>query len=313
MPATDSDSDNPAVVGIDVGGTKVLVHVEDECGQLVLREPLPSGREIGPSQLVMMIEEIIERARQVVPVRAVGIGFPGLTNVDQGIVLSSVILDGWENVYLAEVLAKRLGVFCVVDNDVNNAARAELAIRGNDARNMLFTAVGSGVGGALVLAGQLWSGACGLAGELGHVTVDQEGPRCLCGRIGCAGPRASGHAIAERLGTTSDVAVRLARAGDAKVWSAIEETTVFLGKAIASALNLLNLPLVVIGGGVADLGEQYIKLVERTVRAEAFPEIAAACRIELARAGYEAGASGAALLARERLSRANLEKPRNVS
>jgi len=254
-----------------------------------------------------MIEEVVERARQAVAIHAVAVGFPGLTNVDRGMVLSSVILDGWENVPLAEILAQRLGVVCAVDNDVNNAARAELAIRRNDARDMLFVAVGSGVGGALVLAGQLWSGACGLAGEIGHVTVDQDGPRCLCGRIGCAGPRASGHAIAERLGTTSEEAVRLARAGDAKAWSAIEETTAFLGKAIASALNLLNLPLVVIGGGVADLGEQYIKLVERTVRAEAFPEIAAVCRIELARSGYEAGASGAASLARERLNRGDFE------
>ncbi|HWF10063.1 MAG TPA: ROK family protein [Bryobacteraceae bacterium] len=291
MAPAECGSKSGAAIGIDVGGSKVLVHVVDVHGRLIREDRRSSVRTTGPADLLALIEDAVDRARAVTPIAALGIGFPGLTNVDRGVVLSSVILDGWRDVPLASLLAERLGIPCAVDNDVNNAARAELARRGDNGRDMLFITVGSGVGGALVLSGKLWTGASGLAGEIGHIAVDTDGPRCLCGRIGCAGPRASGLAIAERL----------ASAGSADSWSVVAESTVLLGRAIASALNLLNLPLVVVGGGVAGLGDKYLALIERTVRAEAFPEIAAACRIEPARAGYEAGAAGAALLARERL------------
>ncbi|HEX4275966.1 MAG TPA: ROK family protein [Bryobacteraceae bacterium] len=282
--------ENSAAVGIDVGGTKVLIHVVDAQGRLIGEDRRPSSRATGPRDLLALIEDAVDGARRVAPVGAVGVGFPGLTDVDRGVVLSSVILDGWRDVPLACLLGERLGIPCAVDNDVNNAARAELAQRGEDGRDMLFITVGSGVGGALVLAGKLWTGASGLAGEIGHIAVDTDGPRCLCGRIGCAGPRASGQAIAQRLADAANI----------DAWSIVGETAVLLGRAIASALNLLNLPLVVVGGGVADLGDRYLALIERAVRAEAFPEIAAACRIEPARAGYEAGATGAALLALQR-------------
>jgi glucokinase len=189
---------------------------------------------------------------------------------------------------------------CTLDNDVNNAARAELAERGQGGRNMLFVAVGTGVGGAIILNGRLWSGCSGLAGEIGHVVVDRAGPRCLCGRRGCAGPRAAGEEIARRAGTSPDHAIDHALNGDGLTWQAIERAAALLGRAVGNALNLLDVPLVVVGGGVAALGDRYIQLVERAVRSEVFPEIMANCRIEAASAGYGAGATGAALLAGER-------------
>jgi glucokinase len=289
-------------IGVDVGGSKILVHAVDAHGRMVIIDRRTTGRATGPSELLAIIEASVTQARKSTPVATVGVGFPGLTDVNRGMVLSSVILDGWQNVPLAHLLTERLKVPCAVDNDVNNAARAELDLRGDDGSNMIFLTVGSGIGGAVVLDGHLWTGVSGLAGEIGHIAVDNDGPRCLCGRIGCAGPRASGHAIAERLGATQEETVRLARSGEAGTWSIITETTILLGRAIASALNLLNLSLVVVGGGVADLGERYIALLDRAVRAEAFPEIAAACRVEKSRAGYDAGVIGAALLARERFA-----------
>jgi glucokinase len=290
-----------SIIGLDVGGSKVQIHVEAADGRLIRAQR--RGPSNSPEELLALIEEVVADASSAGPVAAIGIGFPGLTDTLQGTVLSSVIIEGWTNVPLASLVADRLHIRCVVDNDVNNAARAEQAKRAEAGANMLFVSVGSGVGGALVLAGRLWSGVAGLAGEIGHVAVDRDGPRCLCGRIGCVGPRASGRAIAERLGITPAEAAKLALNGDAQAWSAIAETAGLLGRAIASVLNVLNLPLVVIGGGVAELGERYRALVEQSVRAEAFAEIAAASRIELAAAGYQAGAVGAALLAREHLKR----------
>lgn len=287
------------VIGIDVGGSKLLAHLYDADGRLLRVERRPTGRNTGPERLLTLICAVCDSLGAGA---AVGVGFPGLTNGATGTVFSSVILDGWHDVPLSRRISEALGVPCAVDNDVKNAARAEAAIRApDDGRDMLFVSVGSGIGGALVVDGRLWTGVSGLAGEIGHVVVSGEGTRCRCGRVGCVGPRASGRGIEARLGLPPGGLVAAERDSAPSVRHAIKRAARDLGVAIGSVLNVLNLPLVVIGGGVARLGG-YLAMVERSIRAETFPEIASDCRIELARAGYEAGAAGAALLARQTLS-----------
>ena len=295
-----SPTDN--VLGIDVGGSKLLAHLQDATGRLLRSDRRCTGRGTDPDRLLTTIQEVWHAMNEEAAVAAVGIGFPGLTNVGTGTVLSSTILDGWHSVPLARCVSRILAVPCAVDNDVNNAARAEAAVRApEDHRDMLFVSVGTGIGGALVLNGRLWPGVSGLAGEIGHVVVSREGPPCLCGRTGCVGPRASGGGIEARLGLPPGTLFAAERAGVPGVREAIKQAASELGTAIGNVLNVLNLPLVVIGGGLAQLGDGYLELVEHSIRAEAFAEIAAACRVEPARAGYEAGVTGAALLARETL------------
>jgi glucokinase len=212
-----------------------------------------------------------------VPVDKIGIGFPGPVDFVAGVVRSSVMVEGWSEVPLAALAKARFGVPVVVDNDVNAAALAELQVRGGVAGSMVMVAVGTGIGGAITLGDTLWRGASSVAGEIGHVVYDPAGPPCPCGRNGCVNLWASGAAI-------GDDEARAQRGAEA------------LGSVLASVINVLNPELVVIGGGVAERGESYLRPLAARARAEAFSEASAACRIEKARAGYTAGAYGAALL-----------------
>jgi glucokinase len=268
---------------------------------------------------VRIVADVLLEARAAgLDPSAVGLGFPGLADTARGVARSSVMLDGWREVALAKRVALATGLECAVDNDVNAAALAELRARGvpgagagtsagaggrsGDDGAMLFVAVGTGIGGALALGGRLYRGASGVAGEIGNTTVDLHGPRCFCGRRGCLNALASGTAIERRLGIApGTLAAHVAADADGRAWPVLEQAAWALGAGLANAINLLNPELIVLGGGVARLGARFLAAVERAAREEAFAEAAAACRIEAARAGYEAGAVGAALLAHERL------------
>jgi glucokinase len=291
------------VLGVDVGGTKLLAVVVDGEGRVRRRvhRPTPSG--FGPAAAREAVAALAaELAGEGTPVAAVGIGFPGLVDAPRGVVRSSVILPGWSEVPLAAELSGALGVPCVVDNDVNAAARAEVDARGGG--DMLFVSVGTGIGGALVLNGEPWNGASGVAGEIGHVSVAAAGPRCACGRRGCVNLYASGRAVDARVRGRPGAPPPTPEQARRRTAAAVARAGGALGRAVASVLNVLNLPLVVLGGGVAERGEAFRAAVQRSVEREAFPEAASACRVELSRAGYGAGALGAALLARRALAAA---------
>jgi glucokinase len=289
-------------VGFDLGGSKLLACLIDEQGRVLGRTVRPTGRDTGPLEACgLMVDAARELQWSCGSFSAAGVGFPGLVDFSSGVVRSSVMLDGWREVALAEQLADTLGIPCVVDNDVNCAAIGELnERRGDPVDSMLFVAVGTGIGGAIVIEDRLWRGHSGVAGEIGNVTIDRHGATCWCGRRGCLNTSASGAAIERRLQPGVALTEQVQR-GHPGLEIAIAEAAQSLGIGIANALNLLNPALVVLGGGVAELGQTWLDQVVAAARAEAFPE-AASCRFELARAGYEAGAVGAALLSKERCS-----------
>jgi glucokinase len=283
-------------IGIDLGGSKLLACLTDESGHVLGTAIRTTGRRTLPADACRLIVEAARELRLAFgPFDVAGIGFPGQVDFPRGIARASVMLDGWRDVPLAELVAQALEVPCVVDNDVNAAALAELKKRqGENLDSMLFVAVGTGIGGAIVLENRLWRGYTGVAGEIGNITIDRNGSTCWCGRRGCLNTCASGTAIERRLdpGVPIEVQLETHHPGLDQV---VEEAAKSLGIGIANALNLLNPALVVLGGGVARFGQPWLDRVAETARAEAFPE-AGLCRFELARAGYEAGAIGAALL-----------------
>jgi glucokinase len=208
------------------------------------------------------------------------------------------MLDGWHEVALADELGAATGLPCAVDNDVNAAAVCEAAARGLGGESMLFIAIGTGIGGAITLGREVWRGASGVAGEIGNIVVDRGGPRCWCGRRGCLNALASGSAIERAAGIPpGSLAARWA-AGDVDVANAVDDAARALATAIGNAINLLNPSLVVLGGGVAQLGPRWLATVRRHLVGQAFVEAASVCRVELAQSGYEAGARGAAIIAR---------------
>ncbi len=289
------------VLGIDIGASKLLAVTGGAAGFRVRRD---TGRALGPDEAIEAIADVVERARDQLAVHAVGVGFPGLVDHARGLVRSSVMLEGWRDVPLAARLEDRLGVPCAVDNDVNAAALWELGCR--RAPDFLFVAVGTGIGGALVLGGRVHRGASGLAGEIGHVVTDRGGAPCTCGRRGCVNRRASGSAIEAAAGLPAG-ALRERRAVPgrgrlAALERAVTDGAAALGAAIGDALNLLDLPLVVLGGGIAELGPSYVEAVAAAARRECFGEIGGACAFEAARGGYDGAARGAAELAGQRVA-----------
>ena len=288
------------LVGIDVGGSKLLASLTDRGGHVLRTERREIGCEIRPDELLCLIEDVIRGLTYGgVRISGIGLGFPGLVD-ERGIALSSVILPYCGQLDLAGLLEERTGLPCAVDNDVNNAARAEVNLRGSGDLSMLFVSVGTGIGGAVVLDGRLWRGATNMAGEIGHVGVVQGGPRCLCGRHGCVGTLASGAAIERQLGRPVGTLAVVMATPSPVVTNTIARACRILGDAIASALNLLNLPLVAIGGGLAEI-PGFVGAVAEAARRQAMPEIGASCRFERARAGHTAGAVGAALLVRDHI------------
>ena len=276
-------------LGLDLGGSKLLACVVDGDGTVLGRAIRPTGRATGPEEARRLVVAAAAELRETAgPFYSAGLGFPGEVDFPTGVARASIMLDGWRDVPLADQLAQALGVRCVVDNDVNAAAVAELKCReAEPPGSMLFVAVGTGIGGAIVIDNRLWRGHSGIAGEIGNMTIDREGLLCWCGRRGCLNTVASGTAMEQRQGGAESLPEQ-----------ALHEAATALGIGLANALNLLNPALVVLGGGVARLGPRWLEAVASSARSEAFPA-AGRCRIEPARAGYEAGAIGAALLAIE--------------
>lgn len=266
------------MLGIDLGGTKVLAVGIDDRG-VQFRARLPTGRGFGPDAAVATITSLAADARQALGgLDGVGIGFPGLVDHDRGVARSSTMLDGWNEVDLAGRVARELAVPCAIDNDVNTAALHEQLLR--DTPDLLYVAIGTGIGGALVLGGELRRGANGAAGEIGHVSIERDGASCTCGRRGCVNLYASGTAIERGVDITA--------AADA------------LAVAIGSVVNVIDVPLVVLGGGVVEHGASYVERVAVRLRSECFREIGDACVVEASRGGYDTGALGAAALVQPR-------------
>lgn len=292
-------------LGIDVGGSKLLACAAGEGSHARIVARHPTGRGTGPDAVITHAASLCrERAAAGERVTAIGVAFPGLVDDRAGLVRSSVMLDGWRDVPLAARIAAACDVPCAVDNDANAAARGELATRAGDVPDgsWLFVAVGTGIGGAAFAGRTPVRGASRHAGEIGHLLVDRAGDRCWCGRRGCLNTIASGSAIERRAGAPPGTLAARFLAGDPAIRTTVRDGARALGAALADALHLLSPALIVLGGGVAALGAPWLDEVQRAIAAEAMPEIAAACRVEPARAGYEAAALGAALLAGDTLA-----------
>ncbi|HET8946026.1 MAG TPA: ROK family protein [Candidatus Polarisedimenticolia bacterium] len=291
-----------ATLGLDLGGSKLLAVVVGGDGTVLDRERLPTGRTTGPGEAIALARQAAGALRaRGADFAAAGLGFPGLVDHSAGLVRSSVMLDDWKDVRFADRLSEALAVPCLVDNDVNMAAFAEIARRrtdGDPPATTIFVFVGTGIGGAIAIDGALYRGPGGLAGEIGNTTVDHAGEVCWCGRRGCLNTLASGSAIAAALGNGGTALAERFLNGDPVTVRVVERAAHWLGVGLGNAINLLNPALVVLGGGVAELGPRYLATVRQAALRESFAEAAGACRFELARAGYEAGALGAGLMAR---------------
>lgn len=247
---------------VDFGGTKVAVGFVDVAGQVLGSTQFATGRS-GPAEVAAVAANALTSLSASLglnPSSLVGVGatVPGPADMEKGI-LRFAPLQGWRDVPFAEMLSAAVGLPASIGNDVNACALAEQRYGvARNCLNFLWVTVSTGIGGALVLNGSLFEGARSLAGEIGHIAVAAQGPRCGCGRIGCLQAVASGTAIrAEALARGLAVAdgrqvFDLASGGDERAIEIVENAHRHIGLALSHAVNLLDLDMIVIGGGVAD-------------------------------------------------------------
>jgi glucokinase len=296
-------------LGIDIGGTNIKMGAVASDGTVVARGLIETRPTEGAAPAFVRIHEA---ARTLAPggINGVGIGCAGLVDEQRGVLASSPNLKGWEGARLAPLAARHFSVPVVIQNDANCAAYGESMARGTQGRNLVLITLGTGVGGGIVVDGRLVRGVIGFGGEIGHMTVDPDGPRCHCGRKGCLEAFVGSYAIkrtAHRLRPRTHGGPRLtawriflaARQGEPWARETVRIAGEHLGIGIAILLNTLNPGLVLIGGGVANGFDQLAPHMRRTLRRYAFAEAIGAARIELARLGNDAGIVGSAMLARD--------------
>jgi glucokinase len=309
-------------IGVDIGGTKVLGGVVDSAGDVLAQTRRDTPAD-SPAETANRIIDVIKELSTAHPVDAVGIGAAGWIDADRSTVLFAPNL-AWRNEPLRDKVSQAVGLPVVVENDANVAAWAEFQFgAGRDAADsMAMFTIGTGIGGGIVINGDLVRGAHGIAAELGHVNMVPDGHPCGCGRRGCIEQYASGNALVrfaqaearERPETAAqllDLAggsvdalngptiTQAARAGDAAALSAFKQVGGWLGIALADLVQLLDPQVIVIGGGVIEAGD----LLLSPARASYEDELQQRGRLPVAEIrgalmGNLAGVVGAADLAR---------------
>ena len=276
---------------------------------------MPRAATSGKLQSPKREEELAPRGS----IAAIGVAIPGLVNrqTDRVIAPRAVPTTMFDDLH--GELMRATGVRVELENDANAAAYGEYKVgAGRGARNMFYMMIGNGIGGAIVLDGKLWTGASGFAGEVGHITIDTEGLECICGNRGCLETVASAPSIVrrarERLNRdstsslsrlalnksfTADDIAHQANDGDDFALMMIERTGKYIGTGVASVINLLNIELVVLGGGVMDAGALILNPIIQEVKRRAFQPCFEATEIVAAKLGLDAAPIGAALLARD--------------
>ena len=313
------------VIAVDLGGTKLLAGVLNEDGVVVKRTVRPTAVQSQDALLQELdgaIEELLED-----DVSAIGVGLPSTIDQRVGRAVSSVNIP-LAGIDFREHLTTRFGLPAAIENDANAAALAEHRFgAGRGSRHMVMLTLGTGVGGGLILNGELYRGAVGAAGELGHITLDLDGPPCqgTCPGIGHLEALASGTAtdhLAEELATerpdgdlgraaaegrTVDarLAVDLAAEGPGDARELLERVGFILGTGIASFVNVFNPELVVIGGGFARAGDLLFEPARKVVAERALLPARELVRIVPALLGPEAGLIGAGLVGFEALGAAS--------
>ena len=286
----------PYAIGVDLGGTNLRIAAVDEHGQLL--EKLTSetqvtrGRDFVIDEMTSSIRQLMERSKGRGELRGIGIGVPGIIDMDTGMLRESPNLPGWSEFPVHAEIERRLGAPVMLENDANVAALGEHWLgAAKDYQSMGMLTLGTGVGGGVVLGGSIWHGLNGMAGELGHINVEPEGHPCGCGSRGCLEQYASATGVVRMAreaiaaggapGLAKLAACRdqefearsvheLATKGDEAAQAVFQRVGRALGLALADMVNALNLPIYVLGGGAARAWDAFAPAMFAEIRKRSF-------------------------------------------
>ncbi len=318
-----SNPDKKAL-GIDLGGTKILTAVVNARGEIISRDhsitPAEEGQDAIIKPVIESVGHTLSQARLAVSdLCAVGLAVSGLSDPETGILFTSPHLPELKNVPIRDIIEKELDKKTFIINDCNAAAIGEMrfgAARG--AGNIVYITLSTGIGGGIIIGGKIYAGTIGTAGEIGHMVINDEGPLCDCGNRGCWETLASGSAlerearnrIKEGIKTTipeyaggepdkiTAEAVRAAAlANDSLAKEVIARTGYYVGVGLANVINIFNPEVIVIGGGLSNIGDMLLEPAYEEAKKRAFPQPYRSVRFARAELGQDSGVIGAAIYA----------------
>jgi glucokinase len=312
-------------IGVDLGGTKMLVGVVDDHAEVAWKNREPSTGQSEDALVDLLAREVAEAVEACPGVAAVGLGIPATINQEKGLAVSAVNLP-IDDLPIRDLATERTGLPTFLDNDANVAALAEhLYGAGRGADHMVLLTIGTGIGGGLILGGEVYRGATGAGAELGHVVIEIDGPPCQgnCPGLGHVETLASGTALgregglaavrepqsalgrmaADGLQIDGRAVTEAALAGDQVAVGVFELIGSRLGAAMTSFANIFEPQVIVVGGGVMAAGDLLLDPARRVLREQALPPMNRTPVVP-AELGPDAGMIGAAALARRELERA---------
>lgn len=309
--------DQGLVAAVDIGAMHLSVALGDFSARILEETEVPFRVDKGPKECLQEADNILKQLLQKRGLSAsnlasVGVGVPGPVIAEKGIVMAPPIMPGWDRFPIRATLESQWGTSVTLNNDAELGALGEWAYgAGRGERNIAFIKVGSGIGAGLIINRQIYGGSTGSAGEIGHLTIDENGPLCACGNHGCLEAFAGGHAIASQarkivasgrrtllsekipeLITARDVA-EAARRGDLTAQEILKRSGTFIGIAIAGLINLFNPSIVIIGGGVAQVGDLLTTPIRQAVRERSLRASEHSVRITTAMLGRRSSLMGA--------------------
>ena len=315
-----SPAEGKPVLAIDIGGTKIVTALISPKGEILAREYSATLADEGADAI---IKRMVSTAGDLVAnanltyssLSCIAIAAAGAIDTEKGLVTDSPNLPGWHNTPLKERFESATGVKTFLLNDATAAALGEHRFgAGKGVNNLIYLTVSTGIGGGVIINGKLYEGISGAAGELGHMTIDINGPRCACGNIGCLEMLASGKAIAreaqrliaqgtrtamlelaegEACNVTALTVATAAQKGDAVALSVINKAATNLGVGLVNFVNIFNPEMIIVGGGVGKMGEMLLKPARKVVNERAFRLPASVVRIVSSELGDNAGVFGA--------------------
>ncbi|AJA49256.1 glucokinase [Clostridium pasteurianum DSM 525 = ATCC 6013] len=306
------------VIGIDLGGTKISGALSDVDGNVLSQYTISTnafeGEEVVLKRIISVIEKVLSDGEKVPEdIKTIGIGSPGPLDAQKGIIITTPNLP-FKNFKLVDPIKEKFKIPTYLDNDANVGAIGEFVFgAGQGTKNMIYITVSTGVGGGAILNGQIYRGNTCNALEMGHMTVEKDGPQCNCGNYGCVEALASGTAIGRIAkeailrgedtilksyeNVTSYEVFQAAKQGDAVASRILDTSLNYLGICVANMITIFDPEMVIIGGGVSKGGDIVFDKVKEVVNTRCFKAMAESCRIVPAGLGTDAGVMGAVALA----------------
>ncbi len=305
------------IAGVDMGATHLRAVITDFGAHVIAEKEIPFDIKQGPenciSQADQLLQELLSSKRiSLDMLSAVGLGVPGPISSDAGMVIAPPIMPGWDRFPIRDTLETLWKRPVSMNNDAELGALGEWAYgAGRGARDLAYIKVGTGSGAGLLIDGLIYRGSTGSAGEIGHLTMNNKGPQCTCGNYGCLEAYSGGHAIAQQAidaiqsGKRTQISripiekiaakdvASAAQRGDLVAQQIMEKAGEHLGVAIAGLVNIFNPDMIVVGGGVAQIGDLFLEPVRKTVAERSLPAAANNVRITTALLGRRSSSLGA--------------------